>query len=160
MASTELYYEKKQLFMIGGPNGAGKTTTSFSIMPEILQCDEYVNADTIASSLSPFRPETMAMRAGRLMLQRINDLANKDSSFAFETTMASKTFHLLLKSCKRVGYQINLLYLWLSSPELSIERVKERNLMGGHSIPDRVIRRRYYRSMYNFTYVYMPLADR
>src|SRR5260221_4492959 len=99
---------QKMLYMIGGPNGAGKTTSSFSLMPELIQCDEYVNADAVAASLSPFKPDTVAIQAGRIMLQRICNLAKSQANFAFETTMASKTFHSLLEQCKKDGYQINL----------------------------------------------------
>jgi len=94
-----------QLYMIGGPNGAGKTTVSLSLLPELLSCYEYVNADAIAAALSPFAPETTAIQAGRLMLQKINQLAAQKKDFAYETTMASKTFAPFLKRCKENGYQ-------------------------------------------------------
>ena len=152
--------EQKMLFMIGGPNGAGKTTTAFSLMPELIHCDEYINADAVAASLSPFKPDSVAIQAGRIMLQRIYNLVKSRANLAFETTMASKTFQTLLKQCKRDGYQVNLFYLWLSSPELAIERVKSRMMLGGHGIANDVIVRRYYRSIYNFTKIYLPLADR
>jgi len=150
----------RHLFLIGGPNGAGKTTSAFSLMPELIHCNEYVNADSIAASLSPFNPESTAIQAGKLMLKRIYDLAEQNVSFAFETTMASKSFIKLIKSCKEKGYQINLLYLWLVSPDLAVKRVESRVKSGGHSIPENVITRRYERSMNNFMNLYIPLADR
>lgn len=150
----------KQVFMIGGPNGAGKTTCAFSLMPELLLCDEYVNADSIAASLSPFKPESTAIQAGKLMLRRIDELLKHNVNFAFESTMASKAFSRVLANCKQQGYQINLLYVWLVSPELAVERVNSRVRKGGHDIPDATIRRRYFRSMYNLMNLYIPLADR
>ncbi len=149
-----------QLYMIGGPNGAGKTTVSLSLLPELLSCYEYVNADAIAAALSPFAPETTAIQAGRLMLQKINQLAAQKKDFAYETTMASKTFAPFLKRCKENGYQINLLYIWLENPTLAIARVSERVKNGGHHIPDDIVSRRYYRSVHNFLNIYLPLADR
>ncbi len=150
----------KHLFMIGGPNGAGKTTSAYTLMPELIHCDEYVNADSIAKSLSPFKPETTAIQAGRLMLSRIHELSKLKVNFAFETTMASRSFVNLLQECKKNGYKINLLYLWLESPELAKQRVKMRVKSGGHAIPLDVIERRYYRSMSNFINLYLPFADR
>ena len=145
--------------MIGGPNGAGKTTVSLSLLPKLLNCHEYINADAIAAALSPFAPETTAIQAGRLMLQRIHLLANQKKDFAFETTMASKTFGMFLKKCKEQNYQINLLYIWLQNPKLAITRVHDRVLNGGHHIPDEIVLRRYMRSMSNFINIYLPLAD-
>ena len=146
--------------MIGGPNGAGKTTSARTLMPELIHCDEYVNADSIAVGLSPFKPETTDIQAGRLMLARIHELSKMEVNFAFETTMASRSFIKLLKACKEKGYKINLLYLWLKAPELAKQRVQMRVESGGHSIPFDVIERRYYRSMSNFVNLYLPFADR
>lgn len=149
-----------QLYMIGGPNGAGKTTVSEELLPELLNCHEYVNADALAAALSPFAPETTAREAGRLMLKRIRSLAEQKKDFAFETTMASRSFAPFLKACKQQGYQINLLYVWLRDPKLAIARVHERVKKGGHLIPDEIILRRYPRSINNFLNIYIPLADR
>jgi len=150
----------KHLFVIGGPNGAGKTTSAYTLMPELIHCDEYVNADSIAASLSPFKPESTAMQAGRLMLSRIHELSKLKVNFAFETTMASRSFVNLLKKCKDSGYRINLLYFWVKTPELAKQRVQMRVKSGGHSIPLDVIERRYHRSMSNFINLYLPYADR
>jgi predicted ABC-type ATPase len=148
-----------KLFVIGGPNGAGKTTCAMSLLPEILKCREYVNADAIAAGISPFKPEQTAIQAGRLMLERIHYLSNRGEDFAFETTMASKTFVPLLKKCKNKGYSITLIYLWLASPELAIKRVALRVAGGGHGIPVEVIRRRYKNGVSNFFRLYLPVCD-
>ncbi len=148
-----------QLYMIGGPNGAGKTTAAMSLLPELLNCYEFVNADSIAAALSPFAPETTAIQAGRLMLDRVNQLADQRKDFAFETTMASRSFYSLLKRFKEKGYHISLIFFWLQNPELAIERVKDRVKNGGHHIPDNIVLRRYPRSITNFLKLYLPLAN-
>ena len=147
------------LYIIAGPNGAGKTSAALTLLPEFLSCYEYVNADSIAAGLSPFRPNEVAWQAGRLMLERIDFLANQKQDFAFETTLASRTFINLLKKCKKNGYTISLLYLWLPSPLLAVERVRMRVESGGHDIPEETIHRRYTRSFENFFKAYVPLAD-
>jgi predicted ABC-type ATPase len=129
------------LFMIGGPNGAGKTTSAFSMMPELIHCEEYVNADAIAASLSPFKPESMGIKAGKLMLARIYELSEQNVSYAFETTMASRTFVSLVKQCKKEGYTFNILYVWLNHPSLAVQRVNSHVEKGGHSIEESIIRR-------------------
>ncbi len=153
--------DKKQpkIFVIAGPNGSGKTTSSKKLLPEILQCDEYVNADAVAAALSPFHPEEVAIQAGRLMLERIEYLAQQKVDFAFESTLASRTFINFLNRQKSNGYEINILFLWLSSPELAIERVKYRVEQGGHDIPKNVIIRRYSRSIFNFINDYTKISD-
>ena len=148
-----------QIFMISGPNGAGKTTASMDLLPDILHCKEYINADAIAAGLSPFKIEEMAFFAGRLMLDRINQLALSKADFAFESTGASRYFSCFLQNCKKQGYLINLIYLWLESPELAIKRVAARVEKGGHDIPKAVVRRRYQRGIENLFNLYMPIAD-
>lgn len=145
--------------MIGGPNGAGKTTCAMTLLPEILKCREYVNADAIAAGLSPFSPERTAIRAGRLMVERIHSLAQMGQDFAFETTMASRSFAPFLRQCKQNCYSVSLLYLWLKSPLLAGKRVALRVSGGGHDIPRPVIRRRYYRGLRNFVNLYLPICD-
>lgn len=115
-----------RIFVIGGPNGAGKTTIAGGLLPEILACDEYVNADAIAKALSPFESDRAAFRAGRVMLKTIHDLADRQKDFAFETTMASRSFVPFLSSCRDRGYEINLLFLWLRSIALAQRRVAKR----------------------------------
>jgi predicted ABC-type ATPase len=148
-----------RIFVIGGPNGAGKTTVAGGLLPEILECDEYVNADAIATALSPFESDRAAFKAGRVMLEVIHDLAARRKDFAFETTMASRTFAPFLRRCRARGYEINLLFLWLNSIALAERRVAKRVRGGGHGIPRKVIRRRYGAGIRNFLKLYVPLAD-
>jgi predicted ABC-type ATPase len=100
-----------RIFVIGGPNGAGKTTIAGGLFPEILECDEYVNADAIVKALSPFESGRAAFKAGRVMLEQIHGLAERQKNFAFETTMASRSFALFLRRCRERGYEINLLFI-------------------------------------------------
>jgi predicted ABC-type ATPase len=115
-----------EVYVIGGANGSGKTTVAMQILPNLLEVYEYVNADNIAVGLSPFNPESVAIQAGRIMLQRLDYLVNHRYNFAFETTLAARHFARFLKKCQSQSYTINLLYFWLSSPELAIERVQRR----------------------------------
>jgi len=119
-----------------------------------------VNADEIAAGLSPLNPESVAIQAGRLMLQRLENLVKAEADFAFETTLAARNFARFLRKCKSKGYIINLIYFWLASPELAIERVRRRVESGGHNIPEDIIRRRYERGRKNLTDLYLPLCDR
>jgi predicted ABC-type ATPase len=148
-----------RLFIIAGPNGAGKTTSAITLLPEFLRCEEYVNADGIANGLSQFRPESVAINAGRVMLLRIQELYGKKRSFAFESTLASRTFVNLLHSCKQVGYSTNIIFLWLQSPSLAIKRVMLRVQKGGHGVPPDIIKRRYEKGIENFFNLYMPIVD-
>lgn len=152
-------FSMPNLYIISGCNGAGKTTASFTVLPEMLQCKEFVNADEIAKGLSPFQPEKVAIEAGRIMLKRIDELLEAKSDFAFETTLASKSYINTIKKAQLKGYFITLIYFWLNSPELAIERVKERVLNGGHNIPEDVIYRRYTNGLRNFSKIYMPQCD-
>jgi len=147
------------LFIIAGCNGAGKTTASFNILPEILECKEFVNADIIAAGLSPFQPETVAIAAGRLMLQRIENHITEKIDFAFETTLATKSYVNTIKKAKQNGYEITLLFFYLNAFELAIERVKKRVETGGHSIPKDVIERRYKSGLQNLFKLYLPLTE-
>lgn len=147
------------LYIISGCNGAGKTTASFTILPEMLQCKEFVNADEIAKGLSPFQPEKVAIEAGRIMLKRIQELLDSNSDFAFETTLATKSYVNTIKVAQSKGYLITLIYFWLNTPQLAIERVKERVLNGGHDIEEDIIIRRYSNGLRNFTKLYMPNCD-
>ena len=151
--------KNKNLYIIAGCNGAGKTTASFTILPEILDCKEFVNADEIAKGLSPFQPDKVAMEAGRIMLNRINDLLKKDSSFAFETTLATKSYKSKIVLAKKEGFTVTLLFFWLQTSELAIERVATRVLEGGHNIPKDVIERRYSNGIKNLFSIYIPVVD-
>ncbi len=146
--------------MIGGPNGAGKTTSAMALMPELLDCEEYVNADAIAKGISPFRPESVAIEAGRLMLGRIKELVGRKKDFAFETTLASRSFASACEVWRAQSYEISLLFIWLSSPELAVERVRSRVSAGGHPIDEAVIVRRYWKGLKNLVSLYLPLADK
>jgi predicted ABC-type ATPase len=147
------------LYIIGGCNGAGKTTASFTILPDVLKCYEFVNADSIAAGLSPLNPESVAFEAGRIMLNRIKQLVKDGKDFAFETTLATRSYVGLIKEAKLKGYKITLLYFWLSSPEIAISRVAKRVSQGGHNIPVDVIVRRYHRGLYNLVNLYQNLCD-
>jgi predicted ABC-type ATPase len=150
---------KKDLYIIAGCNGAGKTTASFTILPEILNCKEFVNADEIAKGLSPFQPEKVSIEAGRIMLERINDLMNSQENFAFETTLATRSYKSKIFLAKEKGYHVTLLFFWLRNVDLAIERVKTRVLEGGHHVENEVIRRRYKKGIKNLFEIYLPIAD-
>lgn len=150
---------KKDLYIIAGCNGAGKTTASFTILPEILNCKEFVNADEIAKGLSPFQPEKVSIEAGRIMLERINDLLNSQANFAFETTLATKSYRSKIFSAKEKGYNVTLLFFWLRNADLAIERVRTRVIEGGHHIETEVIRRRYINGIKNLFEIYLQIAD-
>jgi predicted ABC-type ATPase len=149
----------KQLYIISGCNGAGKTTASYTVLPEVLQCKEFVNADEIARGLSPFNPEGMAIEAGRLMLKRISELIREEESFSIETTLATRSYARLIQQTQAQGYKVSLIYFWLNSPELAIGRVRRRVSEGGHDIPEEVIRRRYQAGIDNLFGTYMSCVD-
>ena len=148
-----------KLFIIAGCNGAGKTTASYSILPEMLDCREFVNADEIAKGLSPFNPESVAIDAGRLMLQRMYDLLSMDEDFAFETTLASRSYVKFIEQVQSKGYFVSLLFFWLPTPEQAIERVATRVNEGGHNIPSDTIRRRYFSGIRNLMALYAPICN-
>lgn len=150
---------KKNLYIIAGCNGAGKTTASFTILPEILNCKEFVNADEIAKGLSPFQPESVSFEAGRIMLNRINELMKSNGNFAFETTLATKSYKPKILFAQEKGYNVTLLFFWLQNVELAIERVRIRVQEGGHNIETEIIRRRYVNGIKNLFNIYLPIAD-
>jgi predicted ABC-type ATPase len=150
---------KKDLYIIAGCNGAGKTTASFTILPEILNCKEFVNADEIAKGLSPFQPDKVSIEAGRIMLERINDLLDSHVNFAFETTLATKSYKSKISLAHEKGYNVTLLFFWLRNVDLAIERVKTRVQEGGHYIETEVIKRRYVNGIRNLFEIYLPIAD-
>ncbi len=150
----------KNLYIIGECNGTGKTTASFSILPDILDCREFVNADEIAKGLSPFRPETVTFEAGRIMLKRIKDLINAGETFAFETTLSTSSYKNLIAEANKSGYKITLVFFWLESVEMAIDRVQNRVRDGGHNIPEEIIRRRYRSGIKNLLEIYLPIVDR
>lgn len=146
--------------MVAGPNGAGKSTLAPSLLRDAVKVHDYVNADPIARGLSAFSPETQAIAAGRVMLARLRELAAARRTFALETTLASRSYARWLRELIAAGYRLGLIFLWLGSPELAADRVRQRVLSGGHDVPADVIRRRYWRGIRNFRELYRPLAHR
>ena len=149
----------KNLYIISGCNGAGKTTASYTVLPEILDCREFVNADEIARGLSPFNPEGMAIEAGRLMLKRIEELLCRNETFSIETTLATRSYLNLVQRAQAKGYTVRLLFFWLNSPELALQRVAERVSKGGHNIPEPIVRRRYVAGINNLFQLFMNEVD-
>lgn len=147
------------LFIIAGCNGAGKTTASYTILPEMLFCKEFVNADEIARGISPFKPESVSIQAGKIMLERIKNLIAGGIDFALETTLATKTHANVIRYAQERGYKVTLVFFWLSMPNLAVERVKMRVASGGHNIEEKVIRRRYDIGLKNLTSIYIPLCE-
>src|SRR3990167_9298851 len=147
------------LIIIAGPNVAGKSTAAPALLKDALHVDNFVNADVIAQGLCAYQPEKAAIQAGRIMLDRIHTLAEEKVNFAFETTLASRTFAMLIPKLQKQGYQFHLIFLWLKNVELAIFRVKERVKTGGHSVPEETIRRRYAAGLKNFFNLYSPLAE-
>lgn len=149
----------KTLFIIAGPNGAGKTTASYNMLPELLDCKEFVNADEIAKGLSPFQPDQVAFEAGRIMLMRMDELISRGETFAFETTLSTKTHANRIQKAKDLGYNVGLIFFWLQSPEIAKQRVAERVRLGGHFIDEQTIYRRYKRGLINLNEIYLRLCD-
>ena len=149
----------KRLYIIGGCNGAGKTTASYTVLPDVLQCREFVNADEIAHGLSPFNPENVSLEAGRLMIHRINELLGREATFAIETTLATKSYVNLVREAQASGYIVTLVVFWLRTPELAMQRVAERVSNGGHNIPITTTRRRYVSGINNLFNLYAPVVD-
>ena len=147
------------LIIIAGSNGAGKSTAAPALLKDALHVDNFVNADVIAQGLCAYQPEKAAIQAGRIMLDRIHTLAEEKVNFAFETTLASRTFATWIPKLQKQGYQFHLIFLWLKNVELAIFRVNERVKSGGHSVPESTIRRRYAAGLKNFFNLYSPLAE-
>jgi predicted ABC-type ATPase len=150
---------KPAVVIISGPNGAGKSTIAPRVLRGALEVTEFVNADVIARGLSAFEPEKVAISAGRIMLQRLRELADSRASFAFETTLASRSFAPWIAKLRQQGYLFHLIYLWLPSPDLAIKRVATRVRMGGHYVPDETVVRRHAGGLRNFFELYRPIAD-
>ncbi len=148
-----------KIIVIAGCNGAGKSTLAPHLLRDTLGLTDYVNADTIAQGLSAFSPEKVALEAGRVLLRRLFELANRRQNFAFESTLATRFYAKWIAELKRAGYEFDLFFIWLKSPELAIRRVEERVRLGGHSIPEATIRRRYFRGLVNFHQLYKPIAN-
>ncbi|HZU37995.1 MAG TPA: AAA family ATPase [Gemmataceae bacterium] len=153
--------KKKQatVYILAGPNGAGKTTFASQFLPDFVKCREFLNADLIATGLSPFAPETQNVRAGRLLLERIEELAAAGRDFGFETTLSGRAYVKRIARMKGQGYQIALIFLWLPSADMAIARVASRVRRGGHSVPEQDVRRRFAAGQRNFLGPYRPLLD-
>ena len=149
-----------KLYIIAGCNGAGKTTASYTILPEVLDCKEFVNADEIAKGLSPFQPESVAMQAGRIMLARMDELLQKGETFAFETTLATKSYKQKIEWAQANGYEVTLLFFWLRNSKLAKKRVAQRVSEGGHNIPDEIIERRYHSGITQLITTYMDMIEK
>lgn len=151
--------EQPVIVVLGGINGSGKTTASQKLLADQLALMTFVNADTIARGLSAFDPESVAAEAGAVMIERIRRLADDRADFAVETTLAGRTYISFLRRLRSEGYRVELYYFWLPSPDMAVQRVRERVASGGHNIPEDTIRKRYGRSMKNFWTEYRALAD-
>lgn len=148
-----------RLYIISGCNGAGKTTASFTILPEIFNCHEFVNADIIAKGLSPFAPEKAAIGAGRILIQRVNELLEAGKDFAIETTLATRTHAKMIAQAQERGYIVTIIYFWLNMPSLAVERVRLRVQSGGHNVSEDKIRRRYDTGIKYLFSTYLPICD-
>jgi predicted ABC-type ATPase len=151
---------KPTIYLIAGCNGAGKTTFAGEFLPKEVKCLRFLNADEIARGLSPLQPSASAVQAGRLLLRQIEESLRRHETFALESTLSGKTYVRLFRRARRLGYEIELHYLWLSSPAQAIARVRQRVRMGGHDVPAPDIRRRFKRSLANLIDGYLPLATR
>ena len=148
-----------ELYIIAGPNGVGKTTFARTFLPKYADCKNFINADLIAQGMSPFSPESAAVRAGRLMLSEISFFAERRATFAFETTLSGRSYLRLIRQLKKQGYEVHFFFLWVKSVDVALSRVRERVLKGGHDVPEVVVRRRFGRSIRNFLPEYRRLDD-
>lgn len=149
-----------KLYIISGCNGSGKTTASYTLLPDLLGYREFVNSDEFAKSLSPFDPSAVSITASRYMLMKINYLLGRLEDFSIETTLATRSLVKIIDEAHSIGYEVTVLYFWLNSPELAIQRVKDRVATGGHNIPDNVVRRRYVMGLQYFFDTYIPICDK
>jgi predicted ABC-type ATPase len=150
--------ENPRVVVIAGPNGAGKSTVMKNVLNGPLTVSEFVNADVIARGLSGLDPDRVAMAAGRIMLDRLTDLANQRQSFAFESTLSSRTFIRRLRNLTDDGYELHLVFVWVDGADCCVSRVADRVRLGGHLVPEEDVRRRYFRSIDNFLRLYRPIA--
>jgi predicted ABC-type ATPase len=147
------------IVVLAGPNGAGKSTSAPRLLGGLLKVEHFVNTDTIAQGLSAFRPEDVALDAGRITLRRLDELEDQRRSFAFETTLASQAFARRLARLKNRGYTVHVVFLWLPTADLAIARVAGRVRAGGHYVPSDAVRRRFARGLRSFLTVYRQTAD-
>ncbi len=147
------------VYVIAGPNGAGKTTFAREFLPNYADCKNFINADLIAQGVSPFSPEEVAFRAGRLMIEEINSYVKRGASFGFETTLSGRSYLNLIRDLTKRRYDVHFFFLWIPTVALALRRVRTRVLQGGHDVPEVVVRRRFDRSIRNFLLRYRPLGD-
>ena len=151
--------KKPQVFIIAGPNGSGKTTFASKFLPKYADCPLFINADTIARGLSGFSPDAVALRAGRVLLEQIDNYASRNVDFAFETTLSGTNYVARLKDLKKQGYVVHLFFLWIPDVRLSLARIASRVKRGGHDIPEKVVRRRFHKGIDNLFNHYRPILD-
>ena len=149
-----------RLYIISGPNGCGKTTASYGVLPELLDCSEFVNSDEFAKHLSPFAPESAYVTASRLMLRKVQYLFGRREDFCIETTLATRALLKMARNAQAQGYYVTVLYFWLNDPSIAVERVAKRVKAGGHDIPEETIRRRYQMGLNYFFHEYMQTCDK
>ena len=149
-----------RLYIISGPNGSGKTTASYGVLPELLDCSEFVNSDEFAKHLSPFSPESAYITASRLMMRKVKYLFDRREDFCIETTLATRALIKMTRKAQELGYYVTVLYLWLETPDMAVQRVANRVLAGGHDVPEETIRRRYSVGLHYLFRDFMPLCDR
>ncbi len=159
MKTTSNAMSVKKIIIIAGPNGAGKTTFACEFLPKEAQCPYFINADLIAAGLAPFDPARVAFRAGRLMLEEIQHHVRQRESFSFETTLSGRTYATLIPSWQEKGYRVKLFFLSLASPELALARIRQRVSVGGHDVPEAIVRRRFTSGLRNFTKIYKNLVN-
>ncbi len=147
----------KNVYIVAGSNGSGKTTFADTFLPEYIQCPQFINADLIAKGLSPYDPQRAAIKAGKLVIEQIQELMRQGNSFAFETTLSGKMYQKHCRELKKAGYNLHLFYLWIPSSLLALSRIKTRVAAGGHNVLDQDVRRRFERSLNNFFKIYRPL---
>ena len=149
-----------RMYIISGCNGSGKTTASYTLLPELLDCSEFVNSDEFAKSLAPFHPETAYITASRDMLKKLRYLFTRREDFCIETTLATRSLLKMVRMAQDQGYFVTVVYLWLRDPEIAIKRVAARVEAGGHDVAPDVIRRRYYTGLEYFFDLYSPVCDK
>ena len=150
---------KSNCYIVAGSNGAGKTTFATEFLPRYADCVNFINADLIARGLSPFDPDVALARAGRLVLERIEEASKARTDFAFETTLSGRSYVRVIRKLRAVGYRIHMFYLWIPGPDLALLRIRNRVQVGGHDVPARDVRRRYDRTLVNLFRLYRPLLD-